>query len=151
VLKERLHVCPRGHANRGVVERRRIAFEDGALAACVPNLDLRPVLCGARRSRQRQLCAQLIEFNSEHLAQARRAVSVQYDIAAYLEFQAVQRGLKGEPAPVNRGSERKDCLFQAPARLAEALQLGTEPAAHKVGGHIRSVFAKEPRGVTLAG
>ena len=47
VLEPRLHVRPRGCTNQGVVERCRAAFEDGAFAACVPDLDLRPVLFGA--------------------------------------------------------------------------------------------------------
>jgi hypothetical protein len=118
----RLHVRPRGDTNQDVVERCWITFEDGALAACIPDQDLRPVLRGAHSGRQHQFCAQMVEFEGENLTKARSAVTIQYDISAYLKFQAVQRGLKGEPAPVNRGSERKNCLFQAPARLAEALQ-----------------------------
>ena len=104
-----MHVRARGDTNHGVVERCRVAVEDRAFAARVPDLDLRPVLWGTPgASLQRQFCAQLIEFEGEHLAKARGAVTIQHDIAAYLQFQAVQRGLKREPAPVNRGSERKD-------------------------------------------
>ncbi len=99
-----MHVRPRGDANEGVVERCRITVENGPLAACVPDHHLRPVLRGARSARQHQFRAQLIEFEGENLAKSRIAVIIQDDIAAYLEFQGVQRGLKREPAPVNRGS-----------------------------------------------
>ena len=50
---------------------------------------------------QHQFRAQLIEFKGEDLTKARSAAIIKHDIAANLEWQAVQRSLKREPAPVN--------------------------------------------------
>ena len=46
VLEPRLHLRSRGDTNQRIMKRRRVAFEDRAFAACVPDLDLRPVLRG---------------------------------------------------------------------------------------------------------
>ena len=123
-LEPGLHLRPGGDTNQRIVERCRVAFEDGAFAAGVPDLDLRPILRDAPRpSRERQFCAQLIELEGEDLAQARNAAILQHDVAADPQFQAVQRGLKGEPAPVHRSRERKHRRFKIPARLTKALKL----------------------------
>jgi hypothetical protein len=84
VLEPRLHVRPRGDTNQDVVERCWLTFEDDALAACVPDQDLRPVLRGAQSGRQHQFCAQLVEFEGQNLTKARSAVTIQNDIAAYM-------------------------------------------------------------------
>ena len=58
-----------------------------------------------------EVCRQYMEYERdtlERVTKARNAVTLQHDIAADLQLQAVQRGLKNEPAPVDRGGERKD-------------------------------------------
>ena len=73
------------------MERCRVAVEDRAFAACVPDLDLRPVLRGAPGASPRhQFCAQPVEFEGEDLAKARNAVTIQDNIAADLQLQAVE-------------------------------------------------------------
>ena len=86
-----MHLRPGGGTNLRIMERRRVAFEDGAFTARVPDLDLRTILRGAPRvSRQHQFCAQLIELEGEDLTKAPDAVGLQHDIAADLKLQAVQ-------------------------------------------------------------
>jgi hypothetical protein len=46
-LEPCLHLRPGGDANRYIVERRRVAFEDGAFAVGVLDRELRPILRGA--------------------------------------------------------------------------------------------------------
>jgi hypothetical protein len=104
-----LHLRPGGDPNQRIVERRRAAFEDGAFATRVPDRELTPSLRAASRlRRKRQFGAQLLtEFEGEYLAKAPNTAALQHDIAADPQFQAVQRRLEREPAPVNRGGERK--------------------------------------------
>jgi hypothetical protein len=59
-------------------------------------------------SRQHQFRVQLIQIDGDDLTKARRPAIIKHAIAADLEWQAVQRSLKREPAPVNGGGERKD-------------------------------------------
>ena len=136
-LEPRFHLGPGGGTSQRIVERRRVAFQDGAFAAGVPDQHLGPGLGSAPRvSGQHQFGAELIELEAENLTKACDAVILQYDISADLQLQAVQRGLKREPAPVNRDGERKDRGFEVPPRLAEALQLSAETGLH---GHSRTV------------
>ena len=90
-LQPRLHFRPGGGPNQHVVERRPVTFQDGALAACVLDLDLRAGLRGAPRlGRQRQLRNRLpVEFQIKHLPETPGAANFQHDIAAHLQFQAV--------------------------------------------------------------
>ena len=97
-LEPRLHLRPGGRANQYIAERRRVAFQDGAFAARVPDRDLRPILRGATRlSWQHHLCAQLIQIKDDDLTKARSPAIIKHDIAADLELQAVQRSLRREP------------------------------------------------------
>jgi GNAT superfamily N-acetyltransferase len=79
-------------SDQRVVKRRPLAFQDGALAAGVPDLDLRSRRRGVVSvPRQRELAPQpLSELERQHLTQARGAVALEYDIAAGLQLQAVQ-------------------------------------------------------------
>ena len=130
-LEPSLHLWPGGGTNLRIMERRRVAFEDGAFAARVPDLDLRAILLGAPRvSGQHQFGVQPIELEGEDLTKARKAVALQHDISADLQLQAVQRGLEREPPPVHRGGERKDRRFEVPPRRAETLQLSAETGLH---------------------
>jgi hypothetical protein len=91
------------------MERREVAVEDEAFAARIPDRDLRSVAENTVRvARQHQLGAQLAEVERDGLAEARNAAVLQDDIAADLQRQAVQGGVEGEPAPVDRGGQRKD-------------------------------------------
>jgi hypothetical protein len=86
-----LHLRPGGGANLRIMERRRVALEDGAFAARVPDLDLRTILRGAPCvSWQHQFCVQPIELEGEDLTKARNAVALKHDISADLQLQAVQ-------------------------------------------------------------
>ena len=108
------------------MERRQVAIDDDAMAARVPVLDLGPGRRGVPAGqRQHQLRARLlIRLQSEDLTEPRNAAAVvQYGISADLKLQAVQRGLEGEAAPVDRGGERKDGRLDLPARRAETVQL----------------------------
>ena len=90
-LEPRLHLRPGGGANLRIMERRRVALENGAFTARVPDLDLRTILRGAPRvSRQHQFCVQPIELEAEDLTKARNAVALKHDISADLQLQAVQ-------------------------------------------------------------
>jgi hypothetical protein len=143
-LEPGLHLRPGGDTNQRVVERCRVAFQDGALAARVPDLDLRPILRetpGA--SRQRQFCAQLIELEGEDLTKARNAVALQHDISADPQFQVVQRGLIGEPAPVHRSGERKHRRFESLAHLTKGLQLNADS---RLFAHKDTVSSRKPHG-----
>ena len=96
------------------------------MAARVPVLDLGPGRRGVPGGQgQHQLRARLlIHLQSEDLTETRNAAAVvQYGVAADLKLQAVQGGLEGEAAPVDRGGERKDGRLDFPARRAETVQL----------------------------
>jgi hypothetical protein len=90
------------------VEWRWIAFDEDAVAARVPDLNLPHGIPGVPGAgRQGQLRAQFpVEFERQHPAEARNAITLKHDIAAGLQLQTGQRGLEREPAPVNRGSKR---------------------------------------------
>ena len=123
-LEPGLHLRPGGDANQHIVKRRRVAFQNRAFTAGVPELDLGPGLLGASRERgQSQLRIQPIEFEGDDLAQPRRAVTLQHHVAANLQLQIIQRGLEREPAPVDGGSQGQDRCLELPARLAEVFQL----------------------------
>src|SRR5271170_3877513 len=152
-LQPRSHVGPGGGPDQHIVERRPATFQDGTLAARVPDLDLRAGLRSARRlGRQRQFRRRLqAKFQGQNLPETPGAATRQHDIAAHLQFQAMQRGLKREPAPVNRCGEWKDRRFEVPAYLAESLQLRAEarlPACGRADG--RSGFTADIRHGHLA-
>ena len=132
------------------MERREVALEDDAFAARIPDQHLRPVSLGAvRGGGQHQLGAQLVEVERDDLAEARTTAPLEDDIAAGLQCQAVQGGLKGEPASVDRGGQRKDRRFEFRPCLAEARQLSGEPGVH---GHKGTVSLRgRPRNQVTAG
>ena len=87
----RFDLRPGGSANQYIVERRRVALEDGAFAVRVPDRDLRPTLRVAPQvSWQHHFRAQLIEIEGDDLTKARSPANIKHDIAADLELQAVQ-------------------------------------------------------------
>src|SRR5713101_5183103 len=58
----------------------------------------------------------------EDLAKTRDAdTGVQHGVAADLQLQAVQRGLEGEAAPVDRGGEREHRRLDVPAYRTETV------------------------------
>ena len=108
-LEPGLHLRPGGDANQHIVKGRRVAFENRAFTARVLELDLCPGLLGASRGAgQHQLRVQPVELEGDDLAKPRRAVTLQHHVAANLQLQTIQGGLEREPAPVDRGSKRKD-------------------------------------------
>ena len=90
-LQPRSHFRSGGDPNQHIVERRPVTFQDGALAARVPDLDLGTGLRSARRlGRQRQFRNRLpVESQGKNLAETPGAATLQHDIAAHLQFQAV--------------------------------------------------------------
>ena len=106
------------------MERGEIAVDDNTFAARVPDMDLGPGLRGALGAgRQRQFRARLlVHLQREDLAKTRDvATGVQHGVAADLQLQAVQRGLEGEAAPVDRGGEREHGRLDVPAYRTETV------------------------------
>ena len=102
------HLRGGGGTSHAIVKRGRIAVEDDAFAARVPDLHLRAGLRSARgMSRQHQLGAHPVQLESEDLAKALDAADLQHDVAADLQLQVMQRDLEREPASVDRGGERQ--------------------------------------------
>jgi hypothetical protein len=116
------------------MERGRVAVDDDAFAARVPDLKLGPGSRGAPGGRERQFCPRLpAEFEGEDLAEACDAAAVlEHGIAADLKVQGVQGGLEGEYPPVDRCGERENGRLDIPARLTESVQL---PVDSHVGVH----------------
>ena len=70
-LEPGLHLGPGGGPGQRIVERRRVAFQDGAFAAGVPDQHLGPGLGSALGvSGQHQFGAELIKLEAENLTKA---------------------------------------------------------------------------------